>query len=202
MSLFVETRPYHAGVDEVLRSLITGDVDIDDYTDTLIRIYGFEAPLEAALAYTPGFHAVFDIERRSGLIVRDLLALGLRPSQLTALPQCGIAPFPNPAVAMGWLYMHERFRLQHPVAYHRLIERLPQTHLASGYFCRDEIALGSRWGEFAAALEQIARDPKDRRLVLDAAKDAYRRAEDWYRGDALHTPIPGWTISPRREPHT
>src|SRR5262245_12396130 len=90
-----ETRTHHGDVDTYWLELLAEGVTLDHYKSQLARVYGFEAPLESALAYTP--HLVIPDRRdraRSGLIAQDLLALGVRPSNVTALPQCDqIEPF-------------------------------------------------------------------------------------------------------------
>src|SRR5512139_1048104 len=142
MWLFDETRRYHAQLDRHIHALLTDSLTVDRYRETLVRIYGFEAPLEGALAYTPGFTAVCDVRPRAGLIVRDLLSLGMRPSQIAGLPQCAIAPFANPAIAMGWHYIYERSRLPHPLVCTHVLEALPEAKGACEYFCRDDLAVG------------------------------------------------------------
>ena len=53
----------------------------------LMRAYGFEAPLESALVGTPNLEIQLDLKARAkaGLIATDLLALGVRASEITDL---------------------------------------------------------------------------------------------------------------------
>src|SRR5688572_13373528 len=118
--LDMETRAHHAEVDSYWLDLMAAGVTREQYRAQLMRLYGFEAPLESALAYTPQLVIADRRERmRSGLIAQDLLALGITPSKITALPQCSnIAPFADPGEALGWKYVMER-----PTQMHGAIKR-------------------------------------------------------------------------------
>src|SRR5262245_33628187 len=87
--LDMETRPHHAEVDSYWLDLLALGVTREQYKTHLVRMYGLEAPLESALAYTPHLVIADRRERgRTGLLVLDLLALGITPAKITALPQC------------------------------------------------------------------------------------------------------------------
>src|SRR5687768_7558155 len=116
LRLDLETRSVQSAAERTWVRVISDEPASEhDYTRALVRIYGFEAPLEAALAYTPNFEALVDMvgRYRSGLIAQDLLTLGLTPAQVAAIPQCMIAPFAGVTEALGWLYVHERATLCH-----------------------------------------------------------------------------------------
>jgi heme oxygenase len=146
-----------------------------------MRVYGFEAPLEAALAYTPEIAAVIDIRSRvrSGLIARDLLSLGISAAQIAELPQCMIAPFASVAEALGWMYLSERAALLHDPVRRHLIARFPRLADATSYLAS---ASDARWNEFADALEPYVRTRALQQQVLVGARDAYRCALEWFRG--------------------
>lgn len=177
----VETRAYHVGADGVWRNLMEGRSTPATYMHQLMRVYGFEAPLEAALAYTPEIAAVIDIRSRvrSGLIARDLLALGISAGKITSLPQCMIAPFASVAEALGWMYVSERAALLHDPVRRHLIGRFPQLANATSYLAA---ASNARWNEFADALEPYVRTRALQQQVLVGARDAFRCAHEWYRG--------------------
>src|SRR6185503_16636101 len=107
--LDMETLEQHAGVDGHWLDLMSSAVTREQYKSLLMRIYGFEAPIESALAYTPHLVVADRRERtRSGLVVQDLLALGITPSNITRLPQCAaVASFADPGEALGWKYVIE-----------------------------------------------------------------------------------------------
>src|SRR5262249_21638157 len=81
--LNVETRCFHAIADAPWLELAAPGHRPTrlEYVQQLVAAYGFDAPLEAALAYTPHLDGFVDLHRRfrSGLIAADLIALGVRP---------------------------------------------------------------------------------------------------------------------------
>jgi heme oxygenase len=179
--LEVETRPYHASADGLWRDLMEGTVTPATYMHHLVRVYGFEAPLEAALAYTPGLPCVIDVRSRvrSGLIARDLLELGISAAKITELPQSMIAPFANVAEALGWMYVSERSSLLHEPVRRYLVARFPHLEGAMSYL---GAAGAERWREFVDALEPYVRTRALQQQVANAARDAFRCALDWFRG--------------------
>jgi len=179
--LDAETRAYHAGMDGLWRDLMEGSATPATYMHQLVRVYGFEAPLEAALAYTPGLSHVIDVRSRvrSGLIVRDLLALGISAAKIAELPQSMIAPFASVGEALGWLYVSERSAILHEPVRRYLVARFPQLAGATCY-----LAAGGeeRWTGFADALEPYVRTRALQQQVVTGARDAFRCALDWFRG--------------------
>src|SRR5262245_27053134 len=114
MQLNIETRVHHSAIDSTWLDVMSPHLAATHYTRLLARAYGFEAPLEAALAYTRGLGTLIDLRERAraGLLAQDLLALGLSPAQVTDLPQCTeLAPFRSAFEALGWMYVAERATL-------------------------------------------------------------------------------------------
>ncbi len=179
--LEVETRPYHASADGLWRDLMEGTVTPATYMHHLVRVYGFEAPLEAALAYTPGLPCVIDVRSRvrSGLIARDLLGLGIPAAKITELPQRMIAPFASVGEALGWMYVSERSSMLHEPVRRYLVARFPPLAGATSYLAA---ASQERWSEFADALEPYVRTRALQQQVANAARDAFRCALEWFRG--------------------
>jgi heme oxygenase len=202
MRLDLETRPHHAAVEAAWRDLLVDDVSDADYAAQLARVYGFEGPLEAALAYTPDITPIIEVKRRmcAGLLAQDLLALDLPPAQIANLPGIAIAPFVDVADALGWMYVLERATPLHGVVREHLIAMLPRLRGATSYLSACETSIGSRWLELGAALDRVAERPGAvartaptcggadgdaevtavDRIVL-AAFDAFRCAIDWYQ---------------------
>ena len=179
--LDVETRLYHASADEPWRDLIEGSATPATYMHQLVRLYGFEAPLEAALAYTPGLPGVIDVRGRvrSGLIALDLLELGISAGKIAELPQCMIAPFPSIAEALGWMYVTERSTVLHDAVRRYLVARFPKLAGATSYLAASEEA---RWNEVAAAVEPYVRTRTLQQQVATGARDAFLCALDWFQG--------------------
>src|SRR5512138_315278 len=82
-----ETRIHHAEADDDFDLLFRDDAASTHYQYFLMRVYGFDAPLEAALSLTPNLALVLDLRERqkTGYLAQDLLALGLRPQELAEL---------------------------------------------------------------------------------------------------------------------
>jgi heme oxygenase len=153
----------------------------------LVRAYGFDSPLEAALRYTRNFDQLVDMtgRYRSGLIAQDLLQLGLGPSQVATIPQQMIAPFAHVAEALGWLYVHERATLAYETVRRELLRQMPDVESATTYLSAYQGVVGSRFDELGQILDQLASAPAIAERVVVAARDAFRHALSW-----VHVPEP------------
>lgn len=175
-----ETRDQHAEVDVYWLDLMASGVTREQYRSLLVRLYGFEAPLESALAYTPHLVVADRRERTlSGLLAQDLLALGLSPSKIARLPQCSLAPFRDPAEALGWMYVVERATLLHDAVRRYLEGRLPAT-AAFGYLSAYEGVAGSRWHELGRVIDEVARLPTAPEHILSATRRAFACQREWF----------------------
>src|SRR4051794_33604269 len=59
-----------------------------DYRAFLVRVFGFEAPIEAAISTVKGLDPELLTDRlRTGQLQRDLRALGMAPEQIATLPR-------------------------------------------------------------------------------------------------------------------
>lgn len=181
--LDLETRRYHSRVGSGWRRLLEPGATPAMYLQQLVHVYGFEAPLEAALAYTPGIVTVVDTRRRvrSGFIAHDLLALAISASEIAALPQCMIAPFHNTAEALGWLYVSEREALFHDPVRRELLARFPRLAGATNYL---SAASDARWDDFADTIDRVAHAPESAEEILAAAHDGFQCALRWYADTA------------------
>ena len=179
--LNLETRAFHDGAAEGWLGLLRSSVTRSDYVARLVTTYGFEAPLEAAFAYTPSLKLFVDLRQRSraGLIAQDLLALGLRAGELSSLPQCLIAPFSGPIEALGWLYVSERTTLLHERVRNHLLERLPDAHEACAYLRSYEGVVNARWNQLGHAIDHAVRTEPHTNDLIATAKAAFRLMADW-----------------------
>jgi heme oxygenase len=179
-----ETRAFHPEVEKPWLQLVAAGrrPTRDDYIALLIKTYGFESPLEAALAYTPHLSSLIEAHRRfrSGLIAQDLLKLGISPQRLTELPQRMIAPFSTVAEAMGWLYVHERATTIHDRVRRELAWRLPIVGEASSYLGACQGIANVLWDDFARALASFAQGEDSEQRIIAAATDGFRTAATWY----------------------
>ena len=178
MWLFEETRTCHRRADEALEKR-TSNVTTGTYRALLASTLGFEAPLESALAYTPSINGLFELHHRSGYLVHDLLSLGMRPQEISNLPQATITPFIDTPSAAGWLYVYERSRLHHPALCMRIKSEVPELRNAMQYLCHDDIEVTKRWNSFVSRLEALADERNARAAIRDAALQAFEMQVAW-----------------------
>ncbi len=181
--LDAETRIHHADADSDFDILFRERTTPDDYFVFLMRVYGFEMPLEAAFARTPNLDLMIDLTERqkAGLLTQDLLALGLRPDEIADLPQCLRVPqFRGAAEALGWMYVVERCTLAHSVIRRHLLTRLPrEMRNASQYLQAYAGVAGTRWRMFGNVLDDVARQSAIADRIVDAANEAFRIQRRW-----------------------
>lgn len=177
------TRLHHAEADADREILFHDDAAPADYLIFLMRVYGFEAPLESALAMTPDFELVLDLRERhkASYLAQDMLAIGLRPHEVAEMSQCLTIPqFASAAEALGWMFVVERATLAHGVIRRHLLTKLPRemTH-ASAYLQRYEGVVETRWRQFGAVLDDVAHHPAVADRIVVAANDAFRGQRRW-----------------------
>jgi heme oxygenase (biliverdin-IX-beta and delta-forming) len=182
LRLNTETRGEHSRADQPWLALLDADVTRARYLDHLVAIYGFEAPFEAAVALTHGVAERVQLRQRarSGLIVQDLLALGLTPSQIARLPQCQLdMPFRDPAEALGWMYVVERATLLHDAVRRYLEDRL-EVSGACGYLSAYDGVAGARWQDLGRALDEVAAAPPAPDQIVAATRSAFACHRHWF----------------------
>jgi heme oxygenase len=189
--LDMETRLLHAEVDSYWLDLLAIGVTRDQYRRQLARIYGFEAPLESALAYTPHLIIADRRERgRTGLLALDLLALGVTPSRITALPQCGdIAPFDDPAEALGWKYVAERPTQLHPAIKRNVISQIAELENATAYLSACDGVASTRWQQLGVLLDEVSTRPRAKDRIIEAACNAFTTLNKWFRTSGEHAAV-------------
>ncbi|HEY6174734.1 MAG TPA: biliverdin-producing heme oxygenase [Kofleriaceae bacterium] len=178
--LNLATRQYHTRADAGWLDLRRPSVVKQDYVEQLIKVYGFEAPLESALRYTPGVQPLVDLRARmrAGLIVQDLVRLGLGPGRIAALPQRFIS-FATAAEALGWMYVVERATLIHGSVRRYLMVRIPEASRASSYLAAYDGVAAARWSNFGSALDAVAQSPDVENQVLRAANQGFAALCAW-----------------------
>jgi heme oxygenase len=181
LRLNLATRSLHAAADRHWAELVEGDQapTSSQYLHALVTTYGFEAPLEAALQYTPDFANLVDTagRYRSGRIAQDLLSLGLTPGEVADTPQLVIEPFASVAEALGWLYVHERATLKHDGVRREVERRTPRLARATAYLGAYSGSVGVRFHDFGRLLDSHARSNGDH--LVAAAYDAFATLFRW-----------------------
>ena len=178
-----ETRAHHGEADGYWLDLMSVGVTREQYKMQLVRVYGFEAPVESALAYTP--HLVIPDRRdrvRSGLIAQDLLALGITPAKVTALPQCrDIGPFDDPAEALGWKYVIERPTQMHAAIKRNLIHHESELAQACAYLSVCDGIAAARWQQFGSLLDSLEDRNRAGARMIEGAHNAFACMISWFR---------------------
>ena len=181
--LHVDTRRYHAEADADFDVVFRTNCSSSHYLAFLLRVYGFEAPLESALALTPNLELMIDLSerRKAHYLVKDILTLGLQPVELDDIPQCMTIPqFRGAAEALGWMYVVERSTLAHCVIRRHLLTVLPrEMSRASEYLQSYAGVVGRRWRDFGTLLDDIARQPAIADRIVTAANEAFRAQRRW-----------------------
>lgn len=191
--LDVETRLHHADADRGWRRFFEGSVTRDDYIRRLIITYGFEAPYEAACAYTPGLAEVIDLRgrRRSGLIAQDLLVLGWNPQSVTRMPCYSLVSFGDVAEALAWMYVVERATLLHQRVRDALVVQVADVGGAIAYLSAYDHLATRRWAELGVALDRTCSTPAVRQHVVATARDAFGHYIAWQRSHDVGLRITG-----------
>ncbi|HEY5957350.1 MAG TPA: biliverdin-producing heme oxygenase [Polyangiaceae bacterium] len=182
LRLNLETQSHHEAADKLWAPLLVPNVTKWQYIAGLALVYGFEAPLEAALAYTPNLRLAIDLRARirAGLVAQDLIVLGLSPSEVADLPQCvPMAPFGSPLEALGWLYVSERTTLHHEAVRRNVVGRLPDVARATAYLSVYDGIVGLRWQELGSAFDRFVRTDRAYEEVIAGARAAFRCLEQW-----------------------
>lgn len=182
------TRRWHADADAPWLDLLHASLRRQDYIDHLVRMYGFEAPLESACAYTPQLGRVLDYRqlRRAGSLAQDLLALGMTPAELASLPQCfSITPFRDVPEALGWRYVVERSTLHHRLVHRVVLDRVPEASHACAYLRMFEGADAEHWRAFTNTLELFAARTEVATQIVEAADAAFAELVQWCRTPRL-----------------
>jgi heme oxygenase len=191
IQLNMGTRSHHVVADTPWLDLMVPTVGVHRYRKHLLRVYGFEAPLEAAFRYTPGLSSLVDLRARmrSGLLAQDLMRLGMSASRLADVPQ-RFTTFASPAEALGWMYVIERSTLLHGGVRRYLRQHLPDASDATSYLSAYDDATGVRWSELGSAFDAVAPSPSVVRQLLRSANAGFCALCDWFRDDEslAHSP--------------
>ena len=183
IQLNLATQEHHVAADAPSLELMVPTVTRRQYVEHLIKVYGFEAPLEAALHYTPGLSALVDLRSRvrSGLIVQDLMRLGMGAGRIAALGQRFIT-FSSTIEALGWMYVAERATLLHGAVRRYLTLRVPELGGATSYLSAYDGVAGDRWSELGNALESVTHAPPAKPQLIRAANQGFLAFCEWFDG--------------------
>jgi heme oxygenase len=177
--LVVESRLHQSVADADGLELIAGEPGDARYLTYLLKRYGFEAPLESALAVAPGIADVIDLGARSklSLLVHELVGMGVPLARILEIPHAHITAFHDLRTALGWLYVSERNAATHNLVVRELARKAPRLRESTRCFADDE-GLASRQA-LGWALDAIAVTPEDEAAIIDGALAAFDHQHRW-----------------------
>lgn len=161
---------HHAG----FAAIQDATIDLADYRDLIVRLYGFYVPFEAAAGIGPD---------RSGWLAADLEALGLdRP--LHALPRCPHVPHLDGAdLRLGALYVAEGSALGGRGLARGLDQLLGRDATAGRRFLIGRGAgTGEGWNSYLARLSAAPYGPSARAEIIKGAVETFAAFERWLNG--------------------
>jgi len=177
--LRTETRSAHESIEHAI-DLERLTSSLEDYGALLKRFYGFHVMWEAVAGPTLDEPEFFEPRRKTGLLVKDLLALGLQESDIAALPLCQpTVPMANRWDVLGAMYVIEGSTLGGTLIARRTHERLglmPES--GSAYFRSYGSAVGPMWREFRDKLSD-ASSPDTDESVISSAQRTFQIMQDW-----------------------
>jgi len=180
LQLNLATRDHRVAANTQWLKLLVPTVTRQQYIEELITVYGFDAPLESALRYTPGLSALVDLRARarSGLIVEDLMRLGLRPRRIAALSQ-RFMMFSSTTEALGWMYASQCTTLPHGAVRRHLRSHLPELDGAVRYLSAYGVAADG-WRDLDGALQTVAHTPQAKEQLIGAAIRGFTTFCAWF----------------------
>jgi heme oxygenase len=177
-----ETAAVHRHLEAQLGLLDPG-LDVHRYLHVLETFYGFYVPVEIDLTRLAAaeLRLGFPLRARAELIERDLLALGLSPADIAALPLCRARPELSGVEDLaGCLYVLEGACLGGQVLSPLLQRRLG---LAKGsgaaFFAGDEEWTLPRWKVIVAWLDGLPRTGASTAKIISAATATFDAFARW-----------------------
>jgi heme oxygenase len=176
-----ETQGLRASADEGRLEPIRTTPTLAGYTTFLSRVYGFEAPIEAAFAATGELGQLIDLRWRPQirLLRSDLMALGIvDPTRLPATP---VPRFATASEALGWMYVVDQTAVLNGQLHRHFARSLPD-HLAGAacYLTGVHRLAGTRLDDLGSILDAHATRPEIATKIVDAACTAFRRQRLWF----------------------
>lgn len=164
------TRSHHMTADAGRIALLGGPITRERYEEYLSRTYAFEASVEIRWQRTEGLDSVVDVKPRlrTGFLVSDLAALGMRPEVASAAPFVGVEQ------ALGWMFVVERGRRMNALLHRHLCRRLPQVLTIAGNYLNASSPCGQRWQQFGDALDRFASNHVIVDQIINAAQRGFR----------------------------
>jgi heme oxygenase len=172
------TAHHHARIERVLNLETIGCPA--DYRQLLARMLAFYRPMELALARIAwdAFELNHAERRKTPLLIRDLLAIGLTRQEIVAVPEAAIPDFDGHAGALGCCYVLEGATLGGQlIARHvKSVLRFDSENGAS-FFNGYGRATGAMWSSFCKVLNARIQDSSSYRTAAAAACATFEHLE-------------------------
>jgi heme oxygenase len=145
------------------------------YVECLKQIYGFEVPIEAALAMTADLGNTVDLPSRKHLrrLEADLAVLGVEGSA----PLAPVRGFRSCGEALGWIYVVDRNAHLHSTVQRQ--SSLPAELANATSFLGRSIRPGL--DDLGVALDRVAQTPELADQIIDGARIAFGEQQAWFR---------------------
>ena len=177
-----ETTAVHQHLETQL-GLLDPSLGIHGYRCVLETFYGFYVPVEIDVSRLAAANAPlgFSLRARAELIERDLLALGLSPADLAALPLCSDRPELSCVEDLaGCLYVLEGACLGGQVLSPLLHRRLGLTKgSGAAFFAGDEESTLPRWTLIVAWIDGLPRTGALTTKIISAATATFDAFARW-----------------------
>jgi heme oxygenase (biliverdin-IX-beta and delta-forming) len=177
-----ETAAAHRHLEAQL-GLLDATLDVHRYRRVLETFYGFYAPVEIDLAQLAATEVPlgFPLRARAELIERDLLALGLSPAEIVALPLCSERPELSCREDLaGALYVLEGACLGGQVLTPLLHRRLGLAKDGgAAFFAGDGEWTLPRWTVVVAWLDGLPRTGASTAKIIEAANATFDALARW-----------------------
>jgi heme oxygenase len=177
-----ETTAVHQQLEAQL-GLLNPGLDVHRYLRVLEAFYGFYVPVEAAVTRRAAAELPlgFPLRARAELIERDLLALGLSPADLAALPLCSDRPELSSVEDLaGCLYVLEGACLGGQVLSPLLHRRLGLAKDGgAAFFAGDGEWTLPRWTVVVAWLDGLPRTGASTAKIIEAANATFDALARW-----------------------
>ena len=182
--LKANTREEHELIEEtrIMRALFADGFAREHYRMVLTALYGFYAPLEAALKRMPPAGLALAPRLKCDKLAGDLGDLGCRTRQLGKLPSCARLPeLPDAVGALGALYVLDGASMGGAVILKHLSGRLdPKTLRATRFYQGYGKQTGARWRSLQDAIvEAVRREPAAEERLTATAIGTFRSMRLW-----------------------
>ena len=169
------------------RMALTASLSEASYVEYLVKLYGFEAPVEAALSIVPELAPLRQGQYcTSAALVTELCAHKFPAATLLEVPMFRHASFTSTTAALGWFYVALRSRDTHELLRSFLARSNPNLALCSVNL-RTAPEL---WQQVERAFDCAG----DSDAIIAAALDAFDAQHQWLRphaisGTAMHETV-------------